>query len=291
MNFLRALIIYVGHITGIVLPFLLFQYNKSKNNRLTIYNLHSTSIEDFPKYFSLLKRIDQKEKFINPKELDKFFNNKLDNKSFSLLTLDDGFDNNYIFAKTVLKELNIKAIFFIIPNIINNKSMDTNYEFYNILFPKKNIKKFKKYKNKFKPMSLKKILNINNYGHTIGMHGYNHENFGTLNEQEILSSINKGLNIFKKYKIEVKHFAYPFGHKNSFNKISNNLVKQYFKYIHLGIRGINYNKKTESKGILLMRHPISSLKKDLKYSPISYKEINFFTSNRISFLINKFYKS
>ena len=290
MNFLRSLIINLGHISGIVFPSLLFKLNKSNNNRLTIYNLHSTSIEDFPKYFSLLKKIDQKEKFINPKELDKFFNNKLDNKSFSLLTLDDGFDNNYIFAKTVLEELKIKAIFFIIPNIIINQSIDINYDFYNILFPKKDIKQFKKYKNNFKPMSLKKILKMIYHGHTIGMHGYNHENFGSLNQKEILSSINKGLNILKKNNIEVEHFAYPFGDKNSFNNISNNLVKKYFKYIHLGIRGVNYNVKIKSKGRLLMRHPISSLKKDLKYSAISYKEINFFTSNRISFFINKFYK-
>ena len=290
MNYLRRLIINISDFLAGVLPILFVQRNNSKYNKLTIYNLHSTSEKDFRKYTYLLKKIDQKEKFLNPKELDKFFNNKLKNQSFSLLTLDDGFDNNYIFAKTVLRELNLKAIFFIIPSIIVNESKNINFEFYNILFPNKNKKSFKGLQKFFKPLNLEKILEINSFGHTIGMHGYKHENFGKLTEKEILDSIKKGLNIFKINNINISHFAYPFGDKNSFNEISNKLLEKHFKYIHLGIRGTNYNIHNKSKVKILKRHPISFLGKDLLYSPTSFKEINFFISNRISLLINLFYK-
>ena len=118
------------------------------------------------------------------------------------------------------------------------------------------------------------------------MHGFNHENFSELNENQINKLIRDGINIFKKLNIQIIHFAYPFGDKNSFNKRSNRVLNKYFKYIHLGIRGYNYPVKSPKSSKLLKRHPISTHKKDLIYFPISLKEIKFFTQNRISILLN-----
>ena len=62
-------------------------------------------------------------------------------------------------------------------------------------------------------MSLNEIKTIEKYGHTIGMHGFNHENFGKLSPNEISKIITEGLRIFEKYNIKTEHFAYPFGDK------------------------------------------------------------------------------
>ena len=139
---------------------------------------------------------------------------------------------------------------------------------------------------KFTPLSKENIIKIQKLGHTIGMHGFNHENFSELNENQINKLIRESINIFNKLNIPINHFAYPFGNKNSFSFTSNRVLKKYFKYIHLGIRGSNYSDATTSSKRLLKRHPLSTHKKDLIYFPISLKEIKFFTSNRVSILLN-----
>ena len=49
-----------------------------------------------------------------------FFNNKISENNLFLLTIDDGFNNNFEFTKRVLEPLNLKAIFFIIPKFIDS---------------------------------------------------------------------------------------------------------------------------------------------------------------------------
>jgi len=284
MSLLRKIIINVSDLLGFLFPKIFLIKTKYKKSRLTIYNLHSTQKNYFSEYKSILKKIDAKEKFLNPKNIDNFFNKKYSDQSYSLLTLDDGFYNNLAFAEKVLKPLNIKAIFFIIPSLLINKK-NKNQEFFKILYPNYDERLIYNLKNQFVPLSKENILKIQKLGHTIGMHGFNHENFSRLNEKQIKKIINNGINIFKKLNIPINHFAYPFGNKSSFNQRSNMVLKKYFKYIHLGIRGSNYSDKLNNSSKLLNRHPLSTHKKDLIYFPISLKEIKFFTSNRISLFL------
>ena len=202
-----------------------------------------------------------------------------------MLTIDDGFYNNLEFAKKVLKPLKIKAIFFIIPSLLKDKKI-THQKFFQILYPNYNMRLFYNLKNQFIPLSKENILKIQKLGHTIGIHGFNHENFGELNEKQINKLIRESINIFNKLNIPINHFAYPFGNKNSFSFTSNRVLKKYFKYIHLGIRGFNYSDITTSSNIFLKRHPLSTHKKDLIYFLLALKEIKFFTINRVSILLN-----
>ena len=287
MKFLRKFIINFANILGIVLPSLFLQKRNFKKSRLTIYNLHSTSVNNFLDYKILLNKLNSREKFLDPDNLDAFFNNEYGEESFSLLTLDDGSANNYIFAEDVLQNLNIKAIFFIIPSFIDYESDGINNNFFDALHPDNKDNFDTNFKKDFKSLSLSQIKKIQQLGHTIGMHGFKHENFGNLTEEQIIKCIKEGNKIFSKNQIEIRHFAYPFGDKNSFNNKSNKILNKYFDYIHLGIRGFNFNNNNNK---LLKRHPISSYGKDLSYFPLTYKEIYFFTRNRISLFINLFYR-
>ena len=285
MSLLRKIIINVSDLLGYAFPKIFLIKTKYKKSRLTIYNLHSTQKDYFSQYKSILKKIDSQEKFLNPKNIDNFFKKKYHEQSYSLLTLDDGFYNNLEFAEKVLKPLNIKAIFFIIPCLLKDKK-NKNQEFFQILYPNYDERLIYDLKNQFTPLSKINIMKVHKLGHTIGMHGFNHENFSELNEQQIKKLIREGIDIFKKISIPINHFAYPFGNKSSFNSRSNRILKKYFRYIHLGIRGSNYSDKSTNSCKFLKRHPLSTHKKDLIYFPISLKEIKFFTSNRISLLLN-----
>ena len=282
---IRNLIINFSSFLGIIFPKIFLIKKNYKKSRLTIYNLHSTQENYFSHYKSILKKIDSQEKFLNPENIDNFFNKKYNDQSYSLLTLDDGFYNNLEFAEKVLKPLKIKSIFFIIPCILKNKK-NMNQEFFQILYPNYDKRLIDNLENQFTPLSKENIVKVQKLGHTIGMHGFNHENFGELNEKQINKLIREGLKIFKNLNIPINHFAYPFGNKKSFSLKSHRVLKKYFKYIHLGIRGSNYSDKVTINSILLKRHPLSTHKKDLIYFPISLKEIKFFTYNRISLLLN-----
>tara|TARA_Y100000739_G_scaffold217183_1_gene213406 strand:- start:106 stop:978 length:873 start_codon:yes stop_codon:yes gene_type:complete len=285
MLLLRKIVIDISDFLGIIFPKIFLIKKNYKKSRLTIYNLHSTQENYFTDYKSILKKIDSQEKFLNPKNIDNFFEKKYIDQSYSLLTLDDGFYNNLEFAEKVLKPLKIKAIFFIIPCILKDKK-NKNLKFFQVLYPNHDERLIYNLKDQFSPLSKENIVKIQKLGHSIGMHGFNHENFSELNEKQIKKLIKDGIDIFKKMNIPINHFAYPFGNKSSFNSRSNRILKKYFKYIHLGIRGSNYSDKLTNSCKLLNRHPLSTHKKDLIYFPISLKEIKFFTSNRISILLN-----
>ena len=126
-NNLRKIVINISDLLGIVFPKIFLIKQIHRQSRLTIYNLHSTQENYFSHYKSVLKEINSQEKFLNPKNIDNFFKKKYSNQSFSLLTLDDGFFNNLEFAEKVLKPLNIKAIFFIIPCLLINKKNSNQY--------------------------------------------------------------------------------------------------------------------------------------------------------------------
>ena len=269
----------------IIFPKIFLIKKNYKKSRLTIYNLHSTQENYFSDYKLILKKIDSQEKFLNPKNIDNFFEKKYSDQSYSLLTLDDGFFNNLEFAEKVLKPLKIKAIFFIIPSLLEDKK-NKNQKFFNILYPNYNKRLLYNLKNQFTQLSKENITKIQKLGHTIGMHGFNHEKFSELNEKQIRKLIREGVSVFKKLNIQIIHFTYPFGNKSSFNLRSNKVLKKYFKYIHLGIRGSNYSDRLTNTSKLLNRHPLATHKKDLIYFPISLKEIKFFTSNRLSLLLN-----
>ena len=235
-----------------------FFWRNNNSSKLTIFNLHSTSEEFFPQYKSLLSRLKNEGDFINPSNIDDFFNNKTKGKSLFLLTFDDGFKNNLKFAKQVLTPLNIKAIFFIIPKFIYSYKKKTNYEYFRKLYPSQKYRLNKKNFNQFVPLSKKNINKLVDLGHTIGMHGLEHENFGDLTKDKVKGNIKKGIKIFSELGIKVEHFAYPFGDKNSFNNQSNIIIKSYFKYIYSGLRGFNYSKIIKRNTVL----------KDTPYHPM-----------------------
>lgn len=284
MSLFRTLIINLVNLADDLIPEKIFKRYES-TKKLTIYNLHSTSEEFFLKYKSLLTKLKKEGTFINPKSIDDFYNNKISNKSLFLLTIDDGFDNNLKFAKKVLQPLNIKAIFFIIPKFINSNNNNINSEYYKSLYPDKKYSLTKKNFNQFIPLSKENINKIIDLGHTIGMHGFEHENYFNLSKDNIKKNIKKGIKIFSDLGINVEHFAYPFGDKKSFNNKSNLIISNYFRYIHSGLRGFNYANKNKTIFKLLMRHPISSHGKDLIYYPTNFREIKFFTQNKLISLI------
>ena len=250
-------------------------FKSFSGRKLYVFLLHSTEKKYFSEYYNLLKNINSKYPFINPSQIDDFYNGKLGYQSKSILTFDDGYKDNLLFSKKVLDPLGIKAIFFIIPFFINKKNPKL---FFKSLFP--NNKLLPSDLIRFRHLSVKDVKELTNNGHQIGMHGFKHESATKFNIEKFKNLILDGINLLRKYSITTIHYSYPFGSKKFFNTNTNKLLGSYFKYIHLGVRGENSPIKNNVK--VVRRHTIASMKNNFEYKPYSYEEFYFFAVNSLA---------
>ena len=116
--------------------FVLFNFLKIKKKcNFRILMLHNIEKKNFQLLENNLKMLKKNYNFINPNVLKK--SNFPRGKNNLLLTFDDGFKSNYIFAKTILKKLKIKGVFFIVSDLINSNNYKNKLIIKNI-FPEKN---------------------------------------------------------------------------------------------------------------------------------------------------------
>ena len=89
-------------------------------NKIRVLLYHDVSINKFECLLKSLTELKKKWNFITPQDFENHINGKkiLKGKNL-LLTFDDGFISNKFVAKKILNILDIKAIFFVLPNFIN----------------------------------------------------------------------------------------------------------------------------------------------------------------------------
>jgi peptidoglycan/xylan/chitin deacetylase (PgdA/CDA1 family) len=120
-----------------------------------------------------------------------------DNRRYVIVTFDDGYLDNFDKALPILDNYNVKSIFFITTNFIENNSDIT--------------KTFKHYRG-LKPMTWQNINDLVKHGHSIGLHGHTHSNMNSISYQQAVDEISHSLEILvKRIGIQPTSFAYPFG--------------------------------------------------------------------------------
>lgn len=135
-----------------------------------------------------------------------------------IITFDDGYISNYQYAFPLLKELNMKATFFIVTGSVGNTKL--TYPHFSW--------------EQAKEMEKSGVIDIQSHSHT-------HRDFSTLTMEETLYEIR-----MSKYLIEknlgknVSVFAYPYGIDNMF---SQDIIK------NAGYSIINYVGNVGSNGI------------------------------------------
>jgi peptidoglycan/xylan/chitin deacetylase (PgdA/CDA1 family) len=197
----------------------MFHDIKKKN----FYNLQS-SLQNLKKNYNFIDPNQLKEKYI------------LKDKNNLLLTFDDGFKSNFFFANTVLKKLKIKAIFFVVTDLVSSNIINKKKTIQNI-FPEQKLHKISKYKT----MTWNDLRKLEKMGHVIGSHTKSHLKLNTIKSKAVLKTqIISPRNFFKKNKIKIpKFFAYSFGDFDSFNEKCFKIAKKKYQFIFSGIRGDN----------------------------------------------------
>lgn len=238
---------------------------------LSILIFHHVDDKLFNKFNSLITKLQDQMDFIDPLDLEILIKSKKKIKRKKvLLTFDDGFFSNYNIAKTFLKPLHIKALFFVNPVFIKceKKSDIKRFVEDNLLNPD-----LFKLDPDIKPMNYSNLTDLLNDGHSIGSHTLSHQRLSGINSSESLAKEirDSKLELEKKLNTTIDHFAYPFGDIDSISKEAIKIARSEYKFIYSGIRGLNSLKDKKS---ILFREPV-----DLNHS-IHYN--SFISSNGIS---------
>lgn len=212
------------------------------NDRLRVILFHDIPIEEFSKFTIQLEWLMKTWNFVSPGNFEEMLSSKNPVKGKNLLlTFDDGFSSNRLVAETILDPLGIKAIFFVISEFIEIKSINKRHQFIN-----KNLKLCTNIgdNSSLKSMTIDDLKFLINSGHTIGAHTYSHVRLSEVGSENLLKyqiilSTDK---LEKKLGIKVKHFAYPFGDLSSFSPAALALARKQFPFIYTGLRGNNTEK-------------------------------------------------
>lgn len=122
-----------------------------------------------------------------------------------------------------IKSLELKVL--LNSTSFDNESSIVN-DLFNLFFTKK---KQKKLFNKFY-LNLQEIHKIKNMGMKIGAHSHSHFLMTSLNKKNLIQEIDTFKKFLVKNKLRTNLFSYPYGFKDSYNSVTNNLLlKKNFK--------------------------------------------------------------
>lgn len=103
----------------------MFHMVRPKENLLPALDRIRVSPEYFEKF--LIERMNQVD-FISINEMhERMLSQKKDQKPFGIVTFDDGYDDNFIYAYPILKKLQIPFVVYVTVNLINDHSPIWNY--------------------------------------------------------------------------------------------------------------------------------------------------------------------
>jgi len=170
------------------------------------------------------------------------------NKNLILITFDDGYKDNYLYAYPILKHFNLQAICFISPDIIRGKEL---FNWDKNAYMKNRTKSIQKkfYNNETQQLKNKNYLNwaeITIMAEDVfffGSHTLTHANLELLSinkvRNELISSktiIENNLKHSKNNHCDI--FCYPFG-KSNVNDDIKKIIRENYKAAVLGKYGIN----------------------------------------------------
>lgn len=164
----------------------------------------------------------------DPQQLiEDFKKNKQDKYSGDviLITFDDGYEDNFKFARPILKKYSLRALVFLVSGYVG-KHNDWNH----------------KYAKRIDHMSVKEIIEAKDVFH-YGCHTENHYNLLQLNHDDLnLEIVESKKKLEKMLGYSVDAFSYPFGFYNEqvINFAKNNFAVSFSTYN----KGKNFDWKT-----------------------------------------------
>ena len=162
---------------------------------------------------SLLLHLSKKHCFISHSEAVKRIKTGNIDQPYLAFSSDDGFHNNLI-ASRVFAEFDITACFFLNPSTIGMTNPSE-------------IEKFCSSRLHAKPVNFlrwEEVEGLQNAGHEIGSHSWEHHNLSTLSEEALTEDLTRARDVLRSHCGPIAHFAYPYGRWHHFHRRGMNLI-------------------------------------------------------------------
>lgn len=218
--------------------------NNSYNNCVRVLYAHEVNQNDINNYKLIIEHVSKDNTYITPEQ---FFNTIENQNTFSnrnvLLTFDDGLLSSYEFAKNILSQYNIKAIFFIPTAVINLASNDEMKKFFQNNIYYNTINHMNLHSDRYMFMKKEHMVELSNDGHMICPHTHNHVAISDItNILDVKEELKKPNEIISEITSkDVKAFAFPVGTEKQVSAYSYSHIRDNYKYCFTALSGIVEN--------------------------------------------------
>lgn len=126
-------------------------------------------------------------------------------KKSVVITFDDGYRDNYLYAFPILKHFGFHGTIFLTANYIGT----------NNIFPMDKAKNWSRILDDDLPLTWEQVFKMKEYGMEFGAHTCSHWHLDELPEKEMITEIVESKrHLEEKLQIQVKSFCYPSGRFN-----------------------------------------------------------------------------
>lgn len=197
---------------------------------------HEVASEDVPTFERLLVHVRNAHGILAPEDIAASYAGAplpqpRNGRAPCLITFDDGFASNFAVAETVLKRLDVRALFFVCPAFVGIDDQATSAAIRDHMLIEPSGISF---------MDWEQLRKLHGMGHTIGAHTLHHRRLSTLHGAELEREIvESGDWLERELGAPVEWFAFPFGDVGSIHADALNTIAGRFRYCCTGIRGIN----------------------------------------------------
>ena len=156
-----------------------------------------------------------------------------------LLTFDDGFASNRVVAEQVLNPMGIRALFFVVSELVALEDRDEARQFIaRHIEPGSRAHELPCHLYNMGWSDLEALLE---QGHCVGGHTRTHARLSRINaepdlDREIIASADT---LTHHLGVPIEHFAYTFGNLASFSDKALSVARRRFRFIYSGLRGDN----------------------------------------------------
>ena len=203
---------------------------------LLYHDVPPNSIERMERQLRLLAR---HWRFVTPRQLEEsaLGGEPLPRRSL-LVTFDDGLASNRVVAETLLARLGIRAVFFVLPELLEIVDREQARAFISRrILPGRSPDSLPPHLTGMSWSDLEALLD---QGHTIGSHTMSHARLAGLSKADLEREVvGSGDAIAARLGASVDHFAYPFGDVGSFSALALAASRLRYRFIHSGVRGDN----------------------------------------------------
>jgi peptidoglycan/xylan/chitin deacetylase (PgdA/CDA1 family) len=238
-----------GEVTGKTPAFL-------RRKRVQFLYLHHVFKDEEEGFRRILGRLSRDHTFISYSDaVDRIISGNID-RPYLVLSFDDGI-KNCLRAARIMSEFNIKACFFICPEMIGEA------DYHKIkLFCQERL-----HKPPLEFLSWSEVEQLLKEGHEIGSHTMTHPNLSHVSVQEMHDEIGGSFELLTRRIGRIKHFSWPLGRFFHFNlrgaKMVFDLGYQSCASAERGCHISNHSKKTSELCIrrdhIMARWPIGHI--------------------------------